>query len=48
MDTQLDFSAFIAGRTKDFTGREWVFIVDYPWLANPADESCFGIAPETP
>ena len=25
MNTQLDFSAFIADRTKDFTGREWVF-----------------------
>ena len=34
----LDFSALITDRTKDFTGREWVFIVDYPWLANPADE----------
>jgi len=30
----LDFSAFIDDRTKDFTGREWVFIEIDHWLAS--------------
>ena len=33
--TTLDFSAYIAERTKDFTGREWVFAEIDRWLADP-------------
>ena len=31
----IDFSAFIADRTRDFTGREWVFAKIDAWLADP-------------
>jgi hypothetical protein len=33
--TTLDFSAFIADRTRDFTGREWVFAETDRRLADP-------------
>jgi hypothetical protein len=33
--TTLDFSAYIADRTRDFVGREWVFAEIDAWLANP-------------
>ena len=32
---ELDFSAYIAERTRDFTGREWVFAEIDRWLADP-------------
>jgi AAA ATPase domain len=35
MQTPLDFSAFIAERTRDFTGREWVFAAINEWLTKP-------------
>lgn len=33
--TTLDFTAYIAERTRDFTGREWVFADIDQWLADP-------------
>ena len=33
--SKLEFSTFIDDRTKDFTGREWVFRVVETWLASP-------------
>jgi WD40 repeat protein len=33
--TTLDFSAYIAERTRDFTGREWVFAEIDRWLSDP-------------
>lgn len=33
--TTLDFSAYIADRTRDFTGREWLFAEIDRWLADP-------------
>jgi tetratricopeptide (TPR) repeat protein len=33
-DYELDFSAYIAERTRDFTGREWVFAEIDAWLAS--------------
>lgn len=35
MQTEFDFSAYIAERTRDFTGREWVFTEIDRWLADP-------------
>jgi len=37
----IDFSDYIADRTKDFTGREWVFTEIDRWLANPEGPSFF-------
>lgn len=31
----IDFSSYIADRTRDFTGREWVFAEIDCWLADP-------------
>ncbi len=31
----LDFSDYIADRTRDFVGREWVFAEIDAWLADP-------------
>jgi hypothetical protein len=31
--TTLDFSAYITDRTRDFTGRKWVFAEIDRWLA---------------
>jgi hypothetical protein len=33
--TRLDFSAYIANRTRGFVGREWVFAEIDRWLADP-------------
>lgn len=33
--TMFDFSAYITERTRDFTGREWVFAEIDRWLAEP-------------
>ena len=41
MKTDLDFSATIAERTRDFTGREWVFAGIDAWLADPDGPRCF-------
>ena len=35
MTTNLDFSDFVAERTRDFTGREWVFAEIDHWWAKP-------------
>ena len=37
----LDFSAYITERTRDFTGREWVFKTIDDWLANPKGPQYF-------
>lgn len=31
----IDFSAYIADRTRNFTGREWVFRAIHDWLSDP-------------
>lgn len=41
-----DFSDFIADRTRNFTGREWVFAEIDRWLADPNDPSFFRLAGE--
>lgn len=46
MKTNLDFSAYIADRTRDFTGREWVFAEIDQWLAAPDAPRHFIIAGE--
>lgn len=33
IQTKLDFSAYVAERTKNFTGREWIFQVINDWLS---------------
>jgi hypothetical protein len=38
----LDFSTYITDRTKDFTGRDWIFAEINDWLADPKG-SCFFI-----
>lgn len=40
--TTLDFSAYIADRTRDFVGREWVFAEIDRWLVDP-DTPCYFI-----
>ena len=42
----LDFSTYIADRTKDFTGREWVFAEINQWLADPNGARFFLLAGE--
>jgi hypothetical protein len=37
-----DFAAYIANRTRDFTGREWVFAEIDRWLSDP-DGPCYFI-----
>ncbi len=37
-NTSLDFSFFIADRTHDFAGREWVFEEVNGWWADPEGE----------
>lgn len=32
---ELDSSTYIAERTRDFTGREWIFAEIDRWLADP-------------
>jgi hypothetical protein len=44
--SHLDFSAFIDDRTRDFTGREWVFAEIDRWLADPDGPSFFIITGE--
>jgi hypothetical protein len=44
--TTLDFSAYIDERTRDFTGREWVFAKIDRWLANPDAPRTFIITGE--
>jgi archaellum biogenesis ATPase FlaH len=44
--TTLDFSAYIAERTHDFTGRKWVFTEIDRWLADPAAPRYFIITGE--
>ena len=39
--TGLDFSAYIAERTRDFAGREWVFAEIDRWLADPTGPRFF-------
>jgi hypothetical protein len=43
---QLDFSSYIAERTQDFTGREWVFAEIHRWLADPDGPNFFIITGE--
>ena len=43
---QLDFSSYIAERTQDFTGREWVFAEIDQWLADPDGQPFFIITGE--
>lgn len=43
---QLDFSSYIAERTRDFTGREWVFAAIDRWLADPNGPNLFIITGE--
>jgi hypothetical protein len=40
----LDFSGYIADRTRDFTGREWVFKTIDDWLADPYAPQAFLLA----
>jgi hypothetical protein len=42
----IDFSGYIADRTRDFTGREWVFAEVDRWLADPSGSSFFIITGE--
>jgi WD40 repeat protein len=42
----LDFSAYIAERTRDFTGREWLFATIDRWLTAPNAPQIFLIAGE--
>jgi len=42
----LDFSFYITDRTRDSTGREWVFTVIDRWTANPEGPSSFVISGE--
>ena len=37
----LDFTSYLAERTDDFTGREWLFNAVAAWYADPASERCF-------
>ena len=39
----IDFSAYIIDRTKDFTGREWVFAEIDRWLGDTAGPRYFVI-----
>ena len=43
---EFDFSTFISDRTKDFTGREWVFAEIDRWLADPQAPNFFVITGE--
>jgi hypothetical protein len=38
---RLDFSEYIADRTRDFTGREWVFEKLNGWLENKEKRFCW-------
>jgi hypothetical protein len=40
-DELLDFTPLIAERTRDFTGREWVFKAIAAWLADPEGDRVF-------
>lgn len=44
--TTLDFTAYIANCTRDFTGREWVFAEIDEWLAGPGAPHYFIITGE--
>jgi hypothetical protein len=46
MKAPLDFSAYIAERTRDLTGREWVFAEIDHWLADPDARRYFIITGE--
>src|SRR4051812_2852522 len=37
----IDFSDYVTDRTRDFTGREWVFNAIDGWLATPTGERTF-------
>ena len=37
----LDFTSYLAERTDDFTGREWLFDAVAAWYADPGSERCF-------
>jgi hypothetical protein len=41
-----DFSSYLAERTRDFTGREWVFAEIDCWLATPDASRLFTITGE--
>ena len=41
-----DFSAYITERTRDFTGREWLFVTIDRWLADPDAPQIFLLAGE--
>jgi hypothetical protein len=43
---QIDFSDYITERTRDFTGRDWVFAEIDEWLAAPDAPRHFIIAGE--
>ena len=42
----LDFSTYIADRTRDFVGREWIFAEIDRWLEDPAAPRYFIITGE--
>ena len=44
--TAIDFSGYIAEKTKDFVGREWVFEAIAKWLAGPSAPRFFIITGE--
>jgi len=37
----LDFTSYLAERTEEFTGREWLFDAVAAWHADPGSERCF-------
>ena len=37
----LDFTGYLAERTDEFTGREWLFDAVAAWYADPGSERCF-------
>ena len=41
IQAKLEFAEFISDRTKDFTGREWVFRETNKWLADSAGPRTF-------
>ena len=41
MQPPIDFSEYVVERTRDFTGREWVFKAVDAWLAEPAGSRTF-------
>ena len=46
LHAELDFSSYIAERTRDFTGREWLFTTIDRWLADLDAPQIFLLAGE--